>query len=549
MASITTSRDGIVLRCLYKERHKCQLVVGGKWDRARKAWVYPKSPFTAHALDIVFPTADKSDGFVELVNQHELRERCNAVKYKTDDIEGYPDDLWPHQRACLRWLDCLGPGGYLIASDMGTGKSRIVIEKILGDGLEKVLVVAPKNVVYSWERYIVRELLPNGKYQQAQLLVLIDMPVQKRKVMLEQAAGFEAPIIALINYESVWRAQIKEVIKGIRWDLVVADECQKIRAPGSKVSKFMGAAFDQVELRLGLTGTPLGKSCLDAYGIFRFLDKGIFGTNYSKFQGRYAIMDSNGWGPVAFINQEDFNQRFHWITFRVDKEDVLDWLPEVLHEEIPLKLDAKSRKVYKALETQFIAEINEQGDMIDVPNAGAKLLRLQQVTSGYLPKEDGDPEILNAIKRDALQELLEGIAEDEPVVVFCRFKHDLESIKQAAENVGREYLELSGKCSQWKEFQFDRKDGEVLGVQIQSGGAGIDLTRARYCVFYSMSFSYDDYDQALSRVHRPGQKHKVIYYHLKMKGTIDTYIYRAISRKANVIEEIVNFYKNNLDID
>jgi SNF2 family DNA or RNA helicase len=64
---------------------------------------------------------------------------------------------------------------------------------------------------------------------------------------------------------------------------------------------------------------------------------------------------------------------------------------------------------------------------------------------------------------------------------------------------------------QLKEWQ----DGgaQVLAVQTQAGGVGADFTRARYSIYYSLSFSLGEYDQSLSRTHRPGQTWPVTHIH------------------------------------
>jgi SNF2 family DNA or RNA helicase len=84
---------------------------------------------------------------------------------------------------------------------------------------------------------------------------------------------------------------------------------------------------------------------------------------------------------------------------------------------------------------------------------------------------------------------------------------------------------------------------QVLGVQIQAGGLGVDLTRARYCVFLSLGFNLTEYEQALARVHRPGQLRPVHYYHLLANGTVDRAVYGALRKKQDVIQEVLEGLK------
>lgn len=80
----------------------------------------------------------------------------------------------------------------------------------------------------------------------------------------------------------------------------------------------------------------------------------------------------------------------------------------------------------------------------------------------------------------------------------------------------------------------------MLAAQLQSGAEGVDLTRARYCVFYSLDYSLGRYDQALARVHRPGQKHPVTYIHIVATGTVDQLVRKALTARRNVVEDVMD---------
>jgi SNF2 family DNA or RNA helicase len=145
-------------------------------------------------------------------------------------------------------------------------------------------------------------------------------------------------------------------------------------------------------------------------------------------------------------------------------------------------------------------------------------------------------------KRKLLADTLEDMGKDEPVVVFCRYHLDLDAVHEACQAVGFESLELSGRRDELAGWQ--NGSGQVLAVQISAGGVGVDLTRARFSVFYSLSFSLGDYDQALARVHRPGQTRPVEYVHLVAKNTVDVKIMRALERRAEIVGAILAEIKN-----
>lgn len=324
---------------------------------------------------------------------------------------------------------------------------------------------------------------------------------------------------------------------------LLVHNCQKIKAPGSKVSRFMAKLGKRTTRRFGLSGTPLANSPMDAYAEFRFLNPNIFGTSFVRFRSKFAVMGGyGGYQVIGYRNKDEFTERFHSITYHVDSS-VLD-LPEALHVEIPIvlgddKMSKYTKQVYYGLEREFVAGI--RGGVVTVSNALVKLLRLQQVTSGFITPDGPDAQVerLNSFKEDALIELLSSVG-DEPVVVFCRFVEDLKSVHRAAEKIKMGSLELSGKHKELEQWQAG--EGQVLAVQISSGAEGISLVRSKYAIYYSLGFSLSQYEQSLARLNRPGQTRPVTYYHLTIKNTIDDKLYKALSQKKKVIEELVLNY-------
>jgi len=148
-------------------------------------------------------------------------------------------------------------------------------------------------------------------------------------------------------------------------------------------------------------------------------------------------------------------------------------------------------------------------------------------------------------KEEALEELLDDLR-GEPVVVFCRFQHDLDIVHEVCKRLGLSSGELSGRRDEWEAFQFEKKF-DVLAVQIQTGGVGINLTRAAYAVYYSIGFSLGDYSQSLARIHRPGQTRPVTYYHLVARGTVDEHVYNALSSRQELIEAVLARLRAGVD--
>ena len=213
------------------------------------------------------------------------------------------------------------------------------------------------------------------------------------------------------------------------------DEAHRIKSPGSRVSLYCTALGKQVPYRMALTGTPAHNSPLDVYAQYRFLDPGIFGTNFSAFRDRYAVMGGyGGYQVIAYrvsptlpdgqpnpyyspkLDQE-FQERMYSLAFRVRTGDVLD-LPPEMDEERRFDLSDSARKIYTKLYRDMVAGVGS--GKVTVANALTRLLRLQQITSGFLPVEDNEDGTTNLQQIDTgKQELLADLLEDLPACDRC----------------------------------------------------------------------------------------------------------------------------------
>ena len=288
----------------------------------------------------------------------------------------------------------------------------------------------------------------------------------------------------------------------------------------------------------------MANSPLDVYGQYRFLDPRIYGTNFFMFKTKYAILG----GPdhnfvVGFRNQKDLNAKFRTIAYSCKMKDVAEriklpkFLPNIKRE---VDLPGKDMRTIKKLNKEFVAECGT-GHVV-VNNVLTKLIRIQQITSGFCLTQESvfsDKEIqeLNTAKEDSLTEMLEDIDPNDPVVVFCQFRHDLESIHNAATKAGRCSYELSGNINQLEHWQKDTR-GSVMAVQIQAGSEGIDMTKSNYAVYYSIPHSLAQYEQSRARLYRPGQTRPVSFHHLVARGTIDEALYRSLMKKEDIIKSI-----------
>lgn len=419
------------------------------------------------------------------------------------------------------------------------GKTKVATDLIVNKGFMLTLIITVKKAVDSvWPGEI---KLHAGKPVNVLQLNINKTAAQKAAIMKEfimQNRLASTPCAVIMNYELTWQPHMAAVLLKQNWDCIICDESQKIKTPGGKTSKFIATLGKRSAHRYLLTGTPMGGSPLDIYAQYRFMAPEIFGISFAAFKNRYAICDDYG-RPTSFINQDELNRKIYSKAYRVRSADVLD-LPEKQVINNNFDLSPKGAKAYDDLRNDLAAKF-ESGE-IQVNNTLTQLLRLQQLTSGYLPLiNDIDESIKERVdtgKEELLTELLEGVDDDEPFVVFCRFSLDIEIVHEVAAKLGRGSCELSGKRNDLMAWQAGK--APILAVQIQSGGAGINLTRAHYCAYYSIGYiSPADYEQSLFRLWRPGAKGHVTIYHLLANNTVDTQVMWSLEKKRNIIEDIL----------
>lgn len=453
-------------------------------------------------------------------------------------------ERWQNQQEAFEFA-MLHPS-CMLDMEMGTGKTRVAIDVAFARGdVDSVLIVCPKAVVPVWRENLEKFThtgTPWACWDQQKGTVKAKMESLK-EWRSKLKPGVKQFIV--LNYDSVWRAPMGDYMARCGMDMIILDESHRAKAAGSKVSKFLALLGRETPYKMCLSGTPMANSPLDVYGQYRFLDRHIFGTNHYQFLQEYAIMG----GPerrfvVGFRNQQELNRKFKSIAYTCKMSDVADRiklpdaLPPTSHK---VQLPAKDMRTCRALAEDFIAECGTSN--VVVKNVLGKMMRLQQIASGYCVVQDSPidyprVEELNTSKEDALAEMLEDISPEAPVVVFCVFRHDLEAIGRAALQAKRNIFKIYGGANQLSEWK--QSKGGVLAVQIQAGAEGIDMTISNHAIYYSIPHSLALYNQSKARLYRPGQKNAVSFCHLLAEGTIDEAMYKALVRKEDVIESIKN---------
>jgi hypothetical protein len=166
-------------------------------------------------------------------------------------------------------------------------------------------------------------------------------------------------------------------------------------------------------VRVGLSGTPFPETPLDTFGVCRFLDSSLLGTSWTAFEQTYAVKDAWTNKVKGYVNQNTLRAKIDSIKLSIQPEGYT--LPERVDVDVPLALPGNAAALYEELAEAFYIKIDRSE--ITIANAGVAIMRLQQLTSGYLPMEtitddeEEQPEttmkVLHTVKQEALRALLD----------------------------------------------------------------------------------------------------------------------------------------------
>jgi SNF2 family DNA or RNA helicase len=464
----------------------------------------------------------------------------------------YKTEPYSHQKKALTKIHRL-KGTCGLFMEMGTGKTKVAIDwagiSYYNFGLRRVLVVCPVSVMGVWRRQIAQHSPVKHRVS-----VLRGPTADRiRRIRLLSRYGLEDGIEwIIINYEGTWRESGKTSIDEelIKWkpDLVIADESHRIKSPSARQSKAVAKIAATSSMRLALTGTPITKSPLDLFGQFRFLNSTVFGTNWSRFKNFYGV-----WGGFGKFQLRGYKNlpiligKVRENSYRIKKEQCLD-LPAKVSLEVPVTLSPEGARIYREMAKEMIAEIKAVSGNYEAiaPIVLVKLLRLSQITSGFVKDVEGETRIFDKSKLATALDLIDDMVDqDEKVVVFCRFRTDISRLARKLQERGIGHEILSGSVpserrdSIVQRFQNDPSI-KVFVAQIHAGSLGIELTAASHVIFYSWDYRWDTYVQAQDRIHRVGQTKKCTYYHLVVPQSIDTISLKVLREKGNIAHAVIH---------
>lgn len=464
-------------------------------------WIFP---------DYALPTLQKYG----LVAQDLKIEKPPKIEYKLSPfLRGYQKDIVN---------DALNAGCYGIFADTGTGKTVIGLE--IANHFKKTLILCPLSVIETaW--------IDDCKkfYPQMKIINCWSNTSDGRFDLLDEEAD-----IYVMNYES-YKIVRNKIMKS-NFDCMIVDESSCMKNMKSQITSMILEMINVIPHRFVLSGCPCPNHNSEIFPQMKFVNNEIFGNNFYGFLARHFHQDlanPHVWYQTA-EDKERYNLRLTEQSVFLKKEDCVD-LPEKVFQVRRFEMASEQRQHYNELLADIKSHINEWSKF----EFTAKLMKLREITSGFVYTKDSNVITMDSNKPKALAEILEEIG-NKQVIIWCQFQHEIKSL---AEQFGGVALtSSSSKTKERYEIIRDFRDGKIqyLFTHPTLMGKGLTFVNCTYNVYYSLSFSYEEFKQSQDRIHRIGQTNKCTYIIMQAKDTIDEKIYSCLQKKESAVDELYN---------
>jgi superfamily II DNA or RNA helicase len=481
-------------------------------------------------------------------------EASAAVSPPQPKLSTWCAKLLPPQACALDFLlqRLQNGGGAGLYSEQGTGKGYISLALLetLAPVLDNILIVCPLTALDdAWADRIGQGLFRTLPYvvvrtwedfKRAHKWPLVS---RSRPPSLTKATGSKSSpgkpaateakpkIILLAHFQLFSKIASRMANHPNLWDMVIIDEAQGLKSRGSGWSR-AARKFRGSKRRLVLSGTPIDKSPIDVWAQMRFIDHTVLNEDWTPFAERFCVRGGYGGHKWIFRQHKlpEFLSLIEPCCYRLSKQFMQ--LPPLIIHPVPVELLGEQASIYKAMDEDNIVTVKGIKFIADLEIT--KKIRLQQITSGFLQNDDAIVTVGHAKERK-LASLLSKLKP--PIVVFCKFLEELETIERAVDKVKNlnAAVLLHGKVKGEMRSDVIRrfKTGKIdlLACQMRTGGVGIDLSAASNIVAYSLNYSFIDFEQFLSRLHRGGQSREVHAYVIYATDTEDERIMDIVNAK------------------
>ena len=455
---------------------------------------------------------------------------CNPEIIKESETKGsFNAILRPYQQTGFSWLSYMQELGFgaCLADDMGLGKTVQIIaflEKIRVEKGGKALLIIPASLIGNWHKEI-EKFAPE--------MTVGVLHGKESNIELEE----KYPFLYITTYGMAVRL---EKLKEIHWDVLILDEAQAIKNPGTKQTKTIKQI--NAKTRIAMTGTPIENKLSDLWSLFDFLDAGLLG-NVKEFKDFTKKISENN---SDYTKLRNIVSPFILRRLKTDKKVIAD-LPEKLEKKEYASLSKKQVVLYNKLVKELQIKLQEADGIQRKGLVLSSIIKFKQICNHpdkYLGLEEYKSEYSG--KFEQLKQICENIYEKrERVLVFTQFKEMTGAISDFLEKIfNRKGLILHGGTPIKKRGEMvEQFNGEeyvpYMVLSLKAGGVGLNLTAANHVIHFDRWWNPAVENQATDRAFRIGQTKNVIVHKFVTEGTIEEKIDLMIEEKQKLAGDII----------
>ena len=424
-----------------------------------------------------------------------------------------------HQKEAIEKL--VGSKRFILADDMGVGKTTSATIAALETNAKKVLIICPASLKINWEREI-------RNYTDRSIFIC-----EGKNFSLEHD-------FVITNYDILknfydLKDKDNSFIGKFKPELIIIDEAHYIQNGQAQRTKLVNHFSKKADTLWLLTGTPMTNRPMNYFNLLQLIESPV-AQNWMAYAIRYCqgyqfkAGNRKIWNVSGASNLEELRDRTSKQVLRRLKTEVLD-LPEKIITPVYLRLRSK---LYEGLMGEYFDWYRTKGEESkSLTIQFTKLMKVRQVIA--------EEKIEHTI------ELAQNIIDQEKkVIIFTNFTDTLNRI---ADHFGKQAVRLDGSSSkpqrQYAVDQFQENDKiKVFVGNVKAAGVGLTLTAAESVIINDLSFVPGDLSQAEDRAYRYGQKNNVLVYYPIFENTIEGSIYDIVNSKKSVIETVMG---DNLD--
>lgn len=502
--------------------------------------------------------------------------KSDFINNKRIDYDSICDKLMVHQNVGALIAEKYNKFGFFF--DTGTGKTLMALEIIAQKQRKfdtKFMIICPKTIINTAWVEDCEHFFPNmkilpllkgvnteyyfnlyDKWKNKGLIndsIVDDYFEKHHSITLEKAKKVLCRCADhfIVNPEA-FRASPEEYINlystddcfgNLKIDGIIVDESSLIRNTASKLFRTIEAQCLNMKYVYLLSGKPAPNKTDEYLAQMRIISPELYCRCITLLpeNNRDYINECE-----SDIRRNIILDQMNKISFTVSKEECLD-LPKTVTVVRNVVMSAEASEIYDNIRKDTWGIVKKILEKEGEKNSDVfkclkgSTMKLRQVSNGIIniAEEKGKTHYKD-VHDKKINELMNIVYElgQSQAIIWCQFKYDIERIEKKLSEMGYHvvtaYSETEDKDKSIKSFKSGQ--AQFLIAHPKTLQYGVTLTNCSYAIYYSLSYSFEEYYQSHDRIYRKGQHKSCTYIFLSSKETIDELMYDVIMKKKTVVE-------------